>query len=481
VFPQSTYIFKHALTREVVYESILSKRRTQLHRTIGTTLEELHKGDLGGHCGILCEHFIAGKDYAKGAEYARLTAKRAKDGGSFVDAVSYSEKRISCLEKLPQSAESLEKTIDARTTLGLYLTQTTDFVAAKEAIEPIIDVAVSSGYRKRISQIYAILTAYYTMAGDDGQKALCYGHKALEISETLDDMNSKWASTYWLGAAQAWNCEWEGCHYNLNRGLDITVSSGHLVNIGAMQGNVSWAYSFHGKIDLGYQTSLEALRSAEEAGDVHSAANAHISHGIACYGKRFLDEAEAHLRKGLDLCARIDLIAWYNFALDYLWRTYFERSEYDRSIDCHTDRIAILKRGNYNYSFIISSEVFRASAQLKNGQQDINLNAVRHWGNRNKVKIIEGSIRRIIADILLDFHDHHISEAEGWIQKAIESDKEHDVQWELAMDHVLYGELLVRKGEPSTARQQLHKAIEVFQECGADGWVQRTEEKLAGL
>ena len=98
-----------------------------------------------------------------------------------------------------------------------------------------------------------------------------------------------------------------------------------------------------------------------------------------------------------------------------------------------------------------------------------------------RMKTIDGLIRRNVADVLLGFDDHHIPEAEGWIQKAIKADEEHDVRWELAMDHVLYGELLVRKGESSTAREHLTKAIEIFQECGADGWVTQTEEKLAQL
>jgi hypothetical protein len=50
-----------------------------------------------------------------------------------------------------------------------------------------------------------------------------------------------------------------------------------------------------------------------------------------------------------------------------------------------------------------------------------------------------------------------------------------------AMDYAVYGELLQRKGDASRARENLNKAIEIFQECGADGWVKRTEEKLAQM
>ena len=72
IYPQSTYIFKHSLTREVVYDSILSKRKKILHETIGNSIEGLYKDNLDEYYGVLIEHFINGENYEKGAEYSRL-------------------------------------------------------------------------------------------------------------------------------------------------------------------------------------------------------------------------------------------------------------------------------------------------------------------------------------------------------------------------------------------------------------------------
>ncbi len=46
IYPQSTYIFKHALTREVAYNSLLLKRRKEIHEEIGRALEALSSGRL---------------------------------------------------------------------------------------------------------------------------------------------------------------------------------------------------------------------------------------------------------------------------------------------------------------------------------------------------------------------------------------------------------------------------------------------------
>jgi Tfp pilus assembly protein PilF len=95
--------------------------------------------------------------------------------------------------------------------------------------------------------------------------------------------------------------------------------------------------------------------------------------------------------------------------------------------------------------------------------------------------MFEGWMARDIGEILLVNNDDHMSDAEDWINKAIEADKRNGMAWHLARNYALYAELFVRKSDQAKARENLNKAIELFQKCGADGWVKRTEEKLAQL
>ena len=78
IYPQTSYIFRHALTREVVYDSILARKKKNLHEAIGKAIEEVYKENLGEYYGPLAEHFIAGESYEKGAEYSRLEARPRK-------------------------------------------------------------------------------------------------------------------------------------------------------------------------------------------------------------------------------------------------------------------------------------------------------------------------------------------------------------------------------------------------------------------
>lgn len=97
------------------------------------------------------------------------------------------------------------------------------------------------------------------------------------------------------------------------------------------------------------------------------------------------------------------------------------------------------------------------------------------------LKVYEGLKARCIGEILLNLDDQHLSEAEDWIKKAIETNKKNDMKWCLANDYALYAELFKRKGDQSKAKENLTKAIEIFKQCGADGFLEKAEEELAAL
>ena len=76
LFPDSTFVFKHALTREVVYDTLLEKKKKELHIDIGRAIEEVYKDNLEEMYSPLAEHFEEGGDYEKAAQYFRLAASK---------------------------------------------------------------------------------------------------------------------------------------------------------------------------------------------------------------------------------------------------------------------------------------------------------------------------------------------------------------------------------------------------------------------
>jgi hypothetical protein len=69
----------------------------------------------------------------------------------------------------------------------------------------------------------------------------------------------------------------------------------------------------------------------------------------------------------------------------------------------------------------------------------------------------------------------------NWIERAIEADKKSGMRWFLANGNDVYAELFKRKGDNLTVKENLAKLIDIFKECGADGWVKKYEDELASL
>ena len=77
--------------------------------------------------------------------------------------------------------------------------------------------------------------------------------------------------------------------------------------------------------------------------------------------------------------------------------------------------------------------------------------------------------------------DNHIIESEHWIRKAIEANQRNGTMYFLGQDYAVYADLFKRKGDRLKAQENLGKAIEIFKECGADGWVEKCEKELATI
>ncbi|MDH3574912.1 MAG: AAA family ATPase [Desulfobacteraceae bacterium] len=479
IYPDATYVFKHALTREVVYNSIMTKRRKKLHEKIGNAIEELYKDNIDEHYGVLTEHFIVSENHEKGYKYCKLAGKKAEKAASFTDAIEYTRKRIVCLEKLPLKEDVLKRIIDARSSLGLYMFQMYYFVEAKEAIEPIIDLAIKSGYKKKLSQIYTIMGTYNYWVEEDAPTALKYLEDAFQISEELNDVVSLFFSSGWLGLALSNNCEFEKGLYYLEKTVDINVAANNLWGISTMKSCVSlYSYYLSGKIDLGYQTSYDATQLAEESGDIFSKAIAYISHGISCYGKGFFEEAAECILKGADFCKKINLLQWNGIAQFNLGEIFFDIGEYKKSDEHYGKAVWLFGQNRSSPSTANLAKLGLVRTKVKKAEKDVNLESI--YGNEyeSNYKIHEGWKARYLSEILLHINDQHLFYSEEWIKKAIEADNRNGMMFHLGKNYALYSDLFKRKGDLSRARENLTKAIEIFKECGADGWVEKYEKEL---
>jgi len=481
IFPQSTHIFKHALTRDVVYDSILRKRRKKLHGQIGNAIEDLYKDSINEHHEVLAEHYIASENFEKAAAYSKLAGKKAQKSVSLNDAITYAKKRVASIEKLPRTDDVEKELIDARTTLGLYMAQMNYYSEAKEAIDPIFNLALKYDYKRRLSQIYTIIGGYCVFVEEDILEASKHLEKALKISEEVNDIVSFVFANYWLGTALSFNCEFEKTYFHINKALEINKAVNNLWGIATMKSSIGMVYYFHGKINLAYQVSNDALQIAEESGDIYSKALSHSAQGFSYYAKGFFEDAIRHLVRGAEFCERSDNFLWDCLDRHTLGDAYFDMGEYQEAQNYYSEAASILEQNSLMPSFLSLCKIAAARAMIMHNKKDINLESVYGYRKKEGIRLYEGWMARYIGEILLNIDDRHMSEAEEWIKKAMEVDSRNDMRWHLGRDYALYAELFKRKGDQSRAKENLGKAIEILRECGADVWVERYEKELAAL
>jgi tetratricopeptide (TPR) repeat protein len=77
LYPELEYIFKHALTQEVAYESLLKQRRRKIHERVAGTIEELYAGSLEEHYELLAHHYELSGNPEKTVEYLLLAGEKS--------------------------------------------------------------------------------------------------------------------------------------------------------------------------------------------------------------------------------------------------------------------------------------------------------------------------------------------------------------------------------------------------------------------
>ena len=119
--PDTLYSFKHALTQEVAYNSVLSERRKALHERIAGRIEALFAARLDDHLPELAYHYARGGNPLKAIEYLGRAADQSARRTEYADAIDHLEASLRTIETLPEGPQRDRLEIKVRSTIGRYL------------------------------------------------------------------------------------------------------------------------------------------------------------------------------------------------------------------------------------------------------------------------------------------------------------------------------------------------------------------------
>ncbi len=145
-FPELAYMFKHALTQDVTYASLLVQRRKELHGLIGRAIEELYADRLPEHYEMLAHHFSRAENWERALDYLLKAAGKATQAFGLRQALElYTEALV--------VADRWREPVPAATLMAIHRARADlffgvgDFVRSREAAEALVDLARRIGDR----------------------------------------------------------------------------------------------------------------------------------------------------------------------------------------------------------------------------------------------------------------------------------------------------------------------------------------------
>jgi class 3 adenylate cyclase/tetratricopeptide (TPR) repeat protein len=128
------YTFKHALTQEVAYNSVLTERRRMLHERAGQAIEALYADHLEDYLPELANHYNRSGNARKAVEYLARAGHRAAQQAAYSEAVAHMTVALEMLKQLPDEADRNEQELELQMALGWLLFVTVPASDQRQAV-----------------------------------------------------------------------------------------------------------------------------------------------------------------------------------------------------------------------------------------------------------------------------------------------------------------------------------------------------------
>lgn len=130
------YAFKHALTHDVAYNSILTERRKILHERIAASIDEVWHDHIDDHLSELAHHYGSSGNAESAIEYLTLAAKQASKRAAYDDALTLTRSALDKLSELPAGDKRDRSELRLQASLCNCIQMTRDY-AARELVGPL--------------------------------------------------------------------------------------------------------------------------------------------------------------------------------------------------------------------------------------------------------------------------------------------------------------------------------------------------------
>jgi tetratricopeptide (TPR) repeat protein len=200
LFPETEYTFKHALTQQVAYETLLQERRRALHARIVAALEALAGERVAEQVDRLAHHALRGEVWGKTLAYCRQAGEKSLARSAHREAVEYLEQALSALAHLPETRETREQAIDLRLALRTALWPSGDLGRILAYLREAESLAVTLDDPRRLAQVSVFLSnSFYFMGAYD--QAIAAAQRTLALATASGEVVLQALANQFLGFA----------------------------------------------------------------------------------------------------------------------------------------------------------------------------------------------------------------------------------------------------------------------------------------
>lgn len=182
--PELSYMFKHALTHDVAYSTLLHERRRHLHRTVASAIELLFEDRLSEHYEALAHHYEAAEEWERALDYLAKSAVKSAHAFANAEAIGFYSRAVDVARRLGRNAQpGLERLLEERAAVHQ---NRDDFSLAIKDIEELTAIAHERGDSETECKLFARLGELHWLAHNN-EESLSALEKARTMAEGLSN------------------------------------------------------------------------------------------------------------------------------------------------------------------------------------------------------------------------------------------------------------------------------------------------------
>jgi class 3 adenylate cyclase/predicted ATPase len=221
-FPEVEYLFKHALTQEVAYNSVLVERRKALHEQTAQAIETLYREQLDEHYSDLAYHYTRSGNTQKAVEYLGLAGQQAVQRSANAEAITHLTTALELLQTLPETRERAQRE------LTLQLALVVPLRAMKGYASPEVEKSCARARElcQQVGETSQLLSALFGLwvvflIRAELQRARELGEQCLRIAQEAQDSGFFMLAHWAIGETSLYLGELASARTHLEQGIAL--------------------------------------------------------------------------------------------------------------------------------------------------------------------------------------------------------------------------------------------------------------------